>query len=93
MAGNANSGRKKGSKNRRTFAQRIAKEYELEPLDYMLNILNDKKKEDPERMDAAKAAAPYIHPKLATIDMNHDGGFEIINRIERSIVKANTTDS
>ena len=93
MAGNANSGRKKGSTNKRRFAQRLAKEYDIEPLDYMLQVLNDKKNDKAERMDAAKSAAPYIHPKLANVAMSHDGGLEIINRIERSIVKANTTDS
>jgi len=86
-------GRPKGSKNKKSRINLVAAHYDLMPLDYMLTILNDTEQDQAARIDAAKSAAPYIHPKLANVAMNHDGGLEIINRIERSIVKANTTDS
>ena len=91
MAGNSNSGRRKGSKNVRRFAQRLAKEYKLEPLDFMLIAMNDEKKDYSERMDAAFKAAPYIHPKLSNVEMKHEGGIEI-KKIERKIVKADDTN-
>lgn len=69
-------GRKKGSINRATAAKsaEIAASG-LTPLDYMLNILRDIKKDASVRLEAAKAAAPYVHPKLANIEIaGKDGG-------------------
>jgi hypothetical protein len=40
----------------------------LTPLDYMLSILRDEGATPAERIDAAKAAAPYVHPRLAAIE-------------------------
>lgn len=37
------------------------------PLEYMLNVLNDPEQPDDRRFAAAMAAAPYCHPKLASI--------------------------
>ena len=34
----------------------------------MLNIMRDPTQEFDTRMDAAKSAAPYIHPKLASVE-------------------------
>ena len=34
------------------------------PLDYMLSVMRDEAGEKSARMDAAKAAAPYVHAKL-----------------------------
>jgi hypothetical protein len=41
------------------------------PLDYMLSILRDEGRSSDARMDAAKAAAPYLHAKRAPV--NGDG--------------------
>src|SRR5579859_2030311 len=50
----------------------------LTPLEYMLKVLRDESAPLPERMDAAKSAAPYIHPKLAAIEHSgKDGGSPI----------------
>ena len=40
------------------------------PLEYMLSVMRDKKEERAVRLDAAKAAAGYVHAKLASIDVN-----------------------
>ena len=86
------AGRPKGSMNHKSRINLVAAKYDLLPLAHMLNVLNDEDEDSSARMDAAKSAAPYVHPKLANIEMNHDGGLEIVNRIERSIVKANSKD-
>lgn len=39
------------------------------PLDYLLTIMRDIDKPQDERVDAAKAAAPYVHAKLSNVDM------------------------
>jgi hypothetical protein len=69
-------GRKKGTPNRATAekAKKIA-ESGLTPLDFMLDVMRDPAREYPIRMDAAKSAAPYVHPKLASIEhTGADGG-------------------
>jgi hypothetical protein len=40
----------------------------------MLSVLRDEGATPMERMDAAKAAAPYVHPRLAAIE--HAGNVE-----------------
>ena len=60
-------GRQAGTKNKdRTKLEAAAKAKGITPLEYMLEVLiNKDKSHDPEaRMDAAKAAAPYIHRKM-----------------------------
>lgn len=84
-------GRPKGSPNKKSKINLLAAKYDLKPLDYMLSTLNDKEEERSVRMDAAKSAAPYIHPRLASIDMSHDVQVHV-TKIERKIVKADTRD-
>lgn len=64
-------GRQKGTPNRATAAKaaEIAASG-LTPLDYMLDIMRDETAEPDRRDDMAKAAAPYVHPKLAAVDLN-----------------------
>jgi hypothetical protein len=64
------AGRKKGGANRITqeaVAKAMASNQET-PLDYMLRIMRDEKRDDAFRFEAAKAAAPYIHHKLSTLE-------------------------
>jgi len=69
-------GRQKGTPNKITKEREAAiAATGLTPLDYMLGILRDDKCERAVRLDAAKAAAPYVHPKLATMELTgKDGG-------------------
>ena len=39
----------------------------MSPLDYLLSILRDEGQPQPARVEAAKAAAPYLHPRLAQV--------------------------
>lgn len=43
----------------------------LTPLAYLLAIMRDDANDKSTRIDAAKAAAPYVHPKLANVE--HSG--------------------
>jgi len=47
------------------LAQEICSHYEITPLDYMLQIINNENIPKDLRLDAAKAAAPYVHKKQA----------------------------
>lgn len=47
----------------------------ITPLEYMLTVLRDDSQEQASRMWAAEKAAPYIHPKLASVEHSgKDGG-------------------
>jgi hypothetical protein len=66
------AGRKKGSANKATEVRR-ERAIELiksgsSPLDFMLAIMRDEKVDLRTRLEAAKAAAQYIHPRLVAID-------------------------
>lgn len=67
-------GRQKGVPNRATAtkAAEIAASG-LTPLDYMLRVMRDGTIDHPIRLDAAKSAAPYVHPRLATFNPPTDG--------------------
>jgi hypothetical protein len=41
------------------------------PLDYLLSVMRDANNDQAARVDAAKAAAPYLHPKLAVQEVEH----------------------
>lgn len=71
-----NSGRRKGSLNKTTQEQREAVlSTGITPLEYMISVMRDESNDFDKRLDAAKAAAPYVHPKLANIDLKaeHSG--------------------
>ena len=40
----------------------------LTPLDCMLSVLRDESADRHERMEAARNAAPYVHPKFASLE-------------------------
>ena len=69
-------GRQKGTPNKTTAAREAEiASTGLTPLAYMLKVLRDEQEELGIRLDAAKAAAPYVHPKLASVEMSgKDGG-------------------
>jgi len=73
--GKKTGGRTKGTPNKATAAKvaEVAASG-LTPLDYMLNIMRDEEANPARRDDMAKAAAPYVHPKLAAIEHTGAGG-------------------
>jgi hypothetical protein len=67
------AGRKKGSV---TAHRKLANEAtvravgnDVTPLEYLLAVMRTDS-DDARRLDAAKAAAPYVHPKLSSVEMN-----------------------
>ena len=70
--------RTKGSPNKATKArEQILSQQGITPLAYLLDVLRDEGEERPVRIDAAKAAAPYVHPRLSQIDARHSGTVDI----------------
>lgn len=70
------AGRKKGVPNKRTQElQAKVEESGLTPLEFLLSIMRDSVNEPRDRMAAAIAAAPYVHAKLAAVEVTgKDGG-------------------
>src|SRR5215208_5882325 len=65
----AGSGRKRTGANKLdTIARKSAMETGITPLEFMLAILRNEANSDAVRMEAAKAAAPYFHARLAHIE-------------------------
>jgi hypothetical protein len=63
------AGRKKGIPNRASAAREAAIAASgLTPLEYMLTTMRDETKPIALRLDMAKAAAPYVHPRLASVE-------------------------
>lgn len=62
------AGRKIGSVTKRTreIAEKAAGEG-ITPLEYLLGIVRDTVAEPSARMQAAIAAAPYVHPRLSAV--------------------------
>ena len=68
------AGRPKGRRSSKTVEQLAAIAGSgLTPLAYLLKIMRDKELDRAVRLDAAKAAAPYVHPKLANLDATVKG--------------------
>ena len=72
----AGAGRKKGTQNK---VNALVREQALasgeSPLDYMLRVMRDPKQDISIRNDMAKAAAPFLHPRLQAIEHSgKDGG-------------------
>lgn len=70
MKGQKTGGRKKGVPNRASAAKaaEIAASG-LTPLDYMLAVMRAETEEPDRRLEAAKSAAPYVHPKLSNVEV------------------------
>jgi hypothetical protein len=84
----SNAGRKPGSLTTKTreVAEKAA-EAGITPLEFMLSILRDETAGKAERFEAAKQAAPYIHPKLSSVEAKVEGELKTtVRRIERVVV-------
>ena len=82
------AGRKPGAATRkaREAADRLADEGLL-PLDYLVGVMRGSVAFDPARFEAAKAAAPYLHPKLASVAHTGANGGPIDHSIEVRFVR------
>ena len=70
-----NAGRKPGAINKATAkARQMAEETGEMPLAFMLARMRDPEAPMEDRMDAAKAAAPYVHSKLSSVDHQSSDG-------------------
>ena len=67
----AGAGRKLGGINRisRDLLEKAAQSGQL-PVDYMLEVMRDQSLDTRPRIEAAKAAAPYVHQKLSAISVD-----------------------
>lgn len=93
--------RPKGALNKRTRAAlEAAKEGQLdangisEPVRFMLRIVRDTHKDEGLRLEAAKAAAPYLQPKLSAVEINQPNpddavGEKIILDRLKALIEAN----
>ena len=65
------AGRKPGTINRfsKDLLDKAAQSGQL-PVDYMLGVMRDESLDTRLRIDAAKAAAPYVHQKLSAISID-----------------------
>lgn len=66
------AGRPKGSKQVRSSAPLIRRAKAAGkpmPLEYLLEVMNDPEQGTRERLSAAIAAAPYVHPRLASVQV------------------------
>lgn len=65
------SGRPKGSKNKRSLASQLEAVGDgPTPLEFLIGVYQDEGKPEVMRMDAAKAAAPYVHSRFSNVDMS-----------------------
>jgi hypothetical protein len=62
------AGRKAGGKNRRTLRNETVDSGRRMPLEHMLAVMDDPKASQDRRDRMAIAAAPYLHPRLSSID-------------------------
>ena len=81
------AGRKPGSATKRTreIANAIAEG--MSPLEYLTSIYRDPGADEARRLDAAKAAAPYVHPKLASIEHTGEDGGPIDHSLTVKFIK------
>jgi hypothetical protein len=86
-----NAGRKQGSASTKTreIANKAASEG-ITPLEYMLTILRDEQQETAARFEAAKHAAPYIHPRLSSVEASGKDGTPLVPALNVSFVRPAT---
>jgi hypothetical protein len=78
------AGRKPGAINKATAeAKAMVKATGETPLDYMIRIMRDPEVDVSRRDDMAKAAAPYVHSRLASMEHSGKDGSPLIVEIVR----------
>lgn len=77
------AGRPAGAQNRRTIEQVEAIEATgMSPLEYLTSVYRDVEADEGKRIDAAKAAAPYVHAKLTSVEFNGQLGLSHENALD-----------
>lgn len=84
------AGRTKGAINKVSAAhlEAVTASGSETPLTYMLRIMGDRTADNDRRDDMAKAAAPYCHSKLATVEHTGKDGAPIDHSITVRFVAA-----
>lgn len=83
------AGRKRGALSKKTveIATRAAEEG-ITPLEFLLSAMRDEGQQFDKRLDAAKAAAPYMHARLSNIEHKTDPdsmyGIALISAVPRT---------
>jgi hypothetical protein len=64
--------RPKGSKTRysTTLQRQMLRSDNATPLEYLVSVYTDESNPLNVRLDAAKAAAPYVHPRLSAVEVS-----------------------
>ena len=96
------AGRPKGSRNKLTIErQRIAEELLTNgdtPLQVLVDMMRGEREFDDKIFEAAKAAAPYIHPRLAATEItadlttSHEEWLDILNEDKESRAEGEVTN-
>jgi hypothetical protein len=84
------AGRKAGVPNKASIArQEKAAATGETPIDYMLRVMRDPTNDHGRRDEMAKAAAPYVHPKLSAVEhTGKDGGpIETADRTDADVAR------
>lgn len=86
------AGRKTGSISKTTAIGKEAiikaTEEGVTPLEFLLNTMRNEDTEFDTRLDAAKAAAPYMHPRLSSIDHGNNPENPLFpERVEVTVVR------
>lgn len=76
------AGRPKGSVSK--LSQEVAAEAVkagITPLDYMLAVMRDKNASQARRDEMAKAVAPYVHPRLSSVESKNEHVHRYVARV------------
>lgn len=60
----------------------------LSPLEYMLDVLRSEEETPERRLDAAKAAAPYVHARLSSVTVQGEQDRPIVHEVRWVMVSA-----
>lgn len=66
-------------------ARKRALEGGMSPLDYLLGVMRDTNQDAGRRLDAAKAAAPYVHARLNAVSMSGEVDSKITVNINKRV--------
>jgi hypothetical protein len=75
--------RPKGSKTRysTTLQRQMLRSDKPTPLEYLVSVYTDEDNPINVRLDAAKAAAPYVHPRLSAVEVSSDKQYADVRHI------------